>query len=174
MQKLFEKLVPNQAATIESLYQQGTEKERSLICAAVASMAEDCPTLLETNGTDWVLCVLHKAQKSPHTTVRIFEAVATLLASNWLFTGVTNLKPIGKHVECTLPTLPVVANNCLLSLSFFPGVIAAKHERYGAPAATFYAETGKSAFSATGYADIAESWDFWVTFLNEELASSIA
>lgn len=168
MKELLEKIFPdkNTVKTITSLYLDSDPEEQLLIRASIARAAEDSTAILHQSGTDWVLCVVCKAEKPLHSTLRVFQTVAKQLVSEkWYFQGLTNLT----EKECSVRPFPEIADDCLFGVSLFHEFLERKTNRTGAPSVQYYEKLGKFAFSSTGYEDIAEDWDFWVDFLQSEI-----
>lgn len=160
--KLFE---PTKAESIKDLYESGTSREQQLIRATIANTAEDSGAIFDSNGTDWVLCVLCKADKPLHSTSRVFEAVAKqLINQSWVFEGLIEIL----NNKCHIRDFKNVADDCLLGVSLFRKSLESKAHRYGAPNPEYYSNLGRFAFNTTGYEDIAQDWEFWTDFLQNE------
>lgn len=166
MKELLTKLFkPVEVERITHLYEEGTVREQQLIRSTVAQTAEDSGAIFEANGTDWVLCVLCKADKPLHSTSRIFEAVAKpLVKQSWTFEGFIEII----NNQCSIRNFNHLADDCLLGVSLFRKALERKTSRYGAPTPEYYSALGQFAFNTTGYEDIADDWEFWTDFLQTE------
>jgi hypothetical protein len=83
---------------------------------------------------------------------------------------------VHKHINTANP-LPymlddygiLLAEKCLVSLSFFLPALEARHKRKGAPSPSFYRKASKIMFSKFEHNDIAEHHEKWENFFSEML-----
>ena len=125
--------------------------------------------ILITDPDNWLLRVLYTANKTDVETYRVFKCLRRYFTDTRQYIGVTE-----EIVTYTLRFKPLtdLADDCLFSVAVFPGHIDHRHNRRGAPSVEFYSNTGKHAFSQTGYNCIAHRWSFWTQFINTHIASN--
>ena len=64
-----------QQTALETLYQDSDSKTQLLIRSTIAEALKDCPKILESHGSDWILCTLASYHKSDDDTARVFQGV---------------------------------------------------------------------------------------------------
>lgn len=58
-----------------SLYGDSTASEQMILRFTLAEALKDCPRILPSHGTDWILCTLAACKKSDEDTVRVFQGI---------------------------------------------------------------------------------------------------
>jgi hypothetical protein len=144
----------------ESLYTESDSSTQFLLRAQLAKSLKDCPRLLMSHGTDWILCALSTHNKSEEDTVRVFASVVRKL----------------HKIEFGLLTNSIqwretndVADSCLVGISFFRKRMELMNRR-GAPSVDYYMKAGSLAFQRLGYENIGTEFADWVDFIEDEFA----
>ena len=150
---------------IEDLYNNSSVKDQLLIRSSIAKAFEDCPRLIPSHATDWLLCVLCKFDKPEDDTMRILNSVHRYIRQPMSF-GLLD-EDLKKWKD-----IPHIADSCLVGLSFFKPRMEWMHHHRSAPSPDYYKEAGALAFKRSGFDDISEEFSGWIEFLNNELAYS--
>ena len=122
--------------------------------------------ILINDPDSWLLRKLYAADKSDVETYRVFKCLRRYFSDTRDFIGI--IEVINPTIMRFKP-LTDLADDCLFSVSVFPESIEHKHNYRGAPTLDFYSNTGKHAFSQTGYNCIAKHWSFWTKFINTKV-----
>lgn len=149
----------NQKA-LESLYSDSDSTTQLLIRSTIAEALKDCPKILESHGSDWVLCTLASFHKPEEDTMRVFQAIMSQLDKFEI--GLLNDK-------IQLRGMNEVANSCLVGLSFFRKYLETKHKFKALPSPDYYKKAGSTAFHRLGYENIGDEFDDWVVFIQNEM-----
>lgn len=149
---------PKQQA-FEKLYLDSDDNDRLLLRATVAEALKDCPRLLPSNGTDWILCTLSSYHKSEDDTLRVFQSLMRKLEriQFGLLTSDIKWKEMNE-----------MADDCLVGLSFFRKRIERMHQRTAAPSTDYYFKAGSLAFQRLGFDEISQDFQGWVSFIENE------
>jgi hypothetical protein len=149
---------PKQRA-FEMLYLDSDDQDRLLLRATIAEALKDCPRLLPSNGTDWILCTLSSYHKSNDDTLRVFQALMRKI----------------ERIQFGLLTADIkwkemndVADDCLVGLSFFRRRMELLHQKRAAPSPDYYREAGALAFKRLGFDEISNNFEGWVSFIEKE------
>ena len=146
-----------------SLYGSSTSSEQMLLRATLAEALKDCPRILPSHGTDWILCTLASYHKSEEDTARVFQAVMRKLdkISFGLLTEEIKWKEMND-----------VADDCLVGISFFRSWMERMHVRRSAPSVEYYKKAGELAFYRLGFESISEDFEGWIDFIEKELSTT--
>lgn len=148
--------------SLETLYSDSDSTTQLLIRSTIAEALKDCPRLLESHGSDWILCTLSSFHKSPDDTMRIYQSIMSHLDK--FSVGLLN----DKIQWCELNE---IADSCLVGLSFFRKYMEAKHKRKALPSPDYYREAGSTAFHRLGFDEIGAEFDGWVSFIEKEMTN---
>ena len=120
-------------------------------------------------GEDWILNTLYDANRTDIETYRVFQTLRRYIYDTRDFLGVIDvIKPgLVRFKPAT-----DVADDCFFSVTLFPQAIRSKARKYGSPGVRYYASAGKNAFSSTGYACVAQNWEFWKKYVREHFELS--
>jgi hypothetical protein len=149
---------PKQRA-FERLYLDSDDNDRLLMRATIAQALKDCPRLLPSNGTDWILCTLSSYHKSEDDTLRVFQALMRRLERIQFGLLTSDIKWKGMND---------MADDCLVGLSFFRERIERMHQRTAAPSTEYYMKAGSLAFQRLGFDEISQNFEGWVNFIENE------
>lgn len=141
------------------LYSVSTCKEQMLLRQSLAQALKDCPSIIPSHGTDWILCTLAQFDKSPDDTFRVLNAMVRCM-DGWthgMITDKIQMKPI---VE--------IADTCIVGVGIFREYFEFMHKRRAAPSVDYYTKLGALAFHRTGFDDIADDFLGWTEFLERE------
>jgi len=152
---------PNQKS-LEKLYSDSDSSTQLLIRSTVAEALKDCPSILESHGSDWVLCTLASFHKSEEDTMRVYQAIMSNLETFSI--GLLDEK-------IRLRSMSEVADSCLVGLSFFRKHLEYKHQYKALPSPSYWSRVGSVAFDRLGYETIGEEFDSWVVFINKEMTN---
>lgn len=120
-------------------------------------------------SSHWLLELLYKANKSDIETYRVYKTYERYFNDVRDFIGVT--ENINDKVIRFKP-LTDVADDCLFAVTFFKRAIRYKRDTRGAPGVRYYSNVGKNAFKMIGYPNISRNWDFWVSYVNNNIKMS--
>jgi len=148
--------------SLEELYSDSDSSTQLLIRSTVAESLKDCPKLIESHGSDWVLCTLASFHKSEEDTMRVYQAVMNNFDS-------FSIGLLDDNIQ--LRSMDVVADSCLIGLSFFKKYIERKCKYNGLPSPEYWSKVGSVAFCRVGYENIGEEFDSWVGFINKEMVN---
>lgn len=147
-----------------SLYGDSSAKEQMMLRSTLAEALKDCPKILPSHGTDWLLCTLASYHKSEEDTVRVFQGVIRKMD------GIT----FGLLTEeIKWKEMNEMADDCLVGLALFRSHMERLHQRRAAPSPTYYKQAGELAFRRLGYDSISSDFVGWTSFLEKELTTSI-
>lgn len=152
----------NNQRAFEKLYIDSEPKEQMLLRSTIAEALKDCPKLLTSHGSDWILCTLSSYHKSPDDTMRIYQGIMRNLEKFHfgLLTDDIKWKEMNK-----------VADSCLVGLAFFRKYLEAKHKHKALPSPEYYSKAGAVAFSRLGFDDIGENFIGWTDFISKEMTN---
>lgn len=159
------------AQTIKKLYLDETTTigQQLLIRGEVARDADSKEFILPEHGTDLILCILAKAHKSEHETLRIFQTMTRFVnGMGWSFEGLVHIEQRGGVQICRTKTFRDLADECLFAVALLREYLDRHCKRTGAPSADYYSKLGKLAFATTGFEDISSNWGFWTNYLEVE------
>lgn len=152
----------NQKA-FEKLYMDSDSKEQMLLRYTIAEALKDCPKILTSHGSDWILCTLASYKKSEDDTMRIYAGIMRNLEK--FHFGVLTEDIKWKEIND-------IADSCLVGLSFFRKYVELKHKLKALPSPDYYFDVGSAAFSRIGFENIGEDFSGWVNFLEREFTLS--
>jgi hypothetical protein len=145
---------------LESLYSDSDSATQLLIRSTIAEALKDCPKILESHGSDWILCTLSSFHKSSDDTMRVYQSIMSNLGHFSI--GLLDDKIQWREVN-------EIADSCLVGLSFFREYMEAKHRRRALPSTDYYREAGSAAFHKLGFDEISEEFNGWVSFIEKEM-----
>jgi hypothetical protein len=143
----------------ESLYSDSDSETQMLLRAQVAEHLKDCPRLLPSHGTDWILCTLANANKPEEDTVRVFNAV--IRKFNKIEFGLLTDKIQWREMND-------VADCCLVGIGFFRKRMERQHIQHAAPSVDYYMEAGSVAFKRLGFDRLGTEFEDWTNFIERE------
>lgn len=149
----------NQEAFVK-LYNDSESNVQLLMRSTIAEAFKDCPRILESHGSDWILCTLSSYHKGDNDTLRIFQALMNKFDSISFGMLTDDIK---------YRTTTDIADTCLVGLSFFRDKINSLHKRRAAPSADYYIKTGSLAFHRIGFDNIGDDFNGWVSFIQKEM-----
>ena len=149
----------NQKA-LETLYSDSDSATQLLIRSTIAEALKDCPRLLESHGSDWILCTLASFHKPEEDTMRVFQAIMTQFDK--FEVGLLDDKIQYRSIN-------EIADSCLVGLSFFSKYLETKHKYKALPSPEYYKKAGSVAFHRLGYDNIGDEFDSWVVFIRNEM-----
>lgn len=152
-----------QQTALETLYQDSDSKTQLLIRSTIAEALKDCPKILESHGSDWILCTLASYHKSDDDTARVFQGVMRMFNKMDFGLLTDNIK---------YKEMNAIADSCLVGLAFFRKRFEELHRRRAAPAVSYYRKTGSVAFQRLGYDEIGDNFNGWVDFIEKELTTT--
>ena len=151
---------PKQRA-FELLYMDSDDQDRLLLRATIAEALKDCPKLISSHGSDFVLCTLSQYNKNEEETMRIFQGIMRCL-NKISFGLLTN--------EIEWKDMNSIADESLVGISFFRRHIERMNRRRAAPSVEYYSRAGALAFHRLGYDTIGENFLGWTSFIEKEMA----
>jgi hypothetical protein len=144
----------------KSLYVNSESKDQLLLRSTIAEALKDCPKILKSHGSDWILCTLSSYHQSPEDTTRIYQGIMKHL-EHFSFGLLTD--------DIKWREMNDVADSCLVGLSFFKENINFKHKRKAAPSPEYYFKVGSVAFQRLGFDKIGSDFTGWVQFIQKEM-----
>ncbi len=147
---------------LESLYSDSDSSTQLLIRSTIAEALKDCPRLLESHGSDWVLCTLCSYHKPQDDTMRIYQSIMSHLDK--FSVGLLDDKIQWRELN-------EIADSCLVGLSFFRKFLEEKHKRKALPSPDYYREAGSAAFRRLGFDEIGAEFNGWVSFIEKEMTN---
>jgi hypothetical protein len=149
----------NKQKSFINFYAEATSKEQMLLRQSLAQALKDCPEVIPSHGTDWMLCTLAQYEKSQDDTTRVLNALVRCLRgwTHGMLTEKIQMKPI---VE--------IADTCIVGVGMFRDYFDYMHHRRSAPSVDYYTKLGVFAFHKTGFDDIADDFCGWTEFLEKE------
>lgn len=151
-----------QQRAFESLYTASEARDQMLLRATLAEALKDCPRILESHGSDWMLCTLASFNRSPDDTLRVFQAIMRHL--DHFSVGLLDDKIQWREMN-------EVADSCLVGLSFFYEHLHRNYKRRAAPSPDYYKQVGVIAFQRIGYDTISDEFDGWISFIKKEMTN---
>jgi len=143
----------------KSLYHESSYSDQILIRSSIAHALEDCPSMLESHGPDWMLCTLCKRERPSDETMRVFQSLLRFVYEPIdLYLIEVGNTPRFKPMED-------VADTCLIGVGLFKDYIANRSSRHGSPSPKWYADAGRLAFARSGHDDVAAEFDQWTGFI---------
>lgn len=114
----------------------------------------------------WLLQILYNANRNDADTYRLFLTLRRYIYDTRDFIGI-----VEQITPNTIRFKPVtdVADDCFYGVSLFQSYIDAKSTRRGSPSSGFYSRVGRRAFEHIGYPGIRRNWDFWVSYVQENI-----
>jgi len=146
--------------TFENLYVNSDLADQFLLRATLAASLKDCPKLLPSNGTDWILCTLCQFNKTEEDTARVFQSLMTMLFE------VRDIGVLNSKIE--IRPASEIADSCLVNIGLFKSKVEMMCKRRGAPSVEYYSHLGSLAFHQIGYDGIADDFNGWTDFLEKE------
>lgn len=146
-------------------FNNSSGEDRLLIRCQVARILEDNPTIIQSSGKEWILCVLSKFEKNENDTLRVFSSLCNCLR------GEFNHHVLDENIK--FKEVSTIADNCLVGLSFFKKRIISKHQTKSSPSVSYYRNLGIQSFCACGFERISQDFDDWVEFIETELSYNI-
>jgi len=148
--------------SLETLYSESDSHTQLLIRSTIAEALKDCPRLIASHGSDWVLCTLASFNKSEDDTMRVYQAIMNNFDNFSI--GLLDERIRYRSTE-------QIADSCLVGLAFFRKYLELKYQRKALPAPSYWSQVGSVAFSRLGYNRIGEEFDSWVVFINKEMTN---
>jgi hypothetical protein len=154
---------PTNQEAFEKLYLDSEPQEQMLLRSTIAEALKDCPRILTSHGSDWILCTLASYHKTEDDTMRVYSGIMRHLEdfSIGLLTDDIKWKEMNEIADC-----------CLVGVSFFGKYLEVKHKRKAAPSVEYYSQAGAIAFDKLGFETIAKDFSGWVNFLEREFTLS--
>lgn len=143
----------------EQVYVESDSSTQMLMRATLAEALKDCPRILTSHGTDWILCTLASHKKSEEDTIRVFSAIIRKI--NRIGFGLLTEKIEWREAND-------VADSCLVGIGFFREHMEQLHRYRGAPSVEYYMQAGSLAFQRLGYEKIGDEFEDWVGFIQNE------
>lgn len=153
---------PDNQKAFEKLYMDSEPKEQMLLRSTIAEALKDCPRILSSHGSDWILCTLASYHKPEDDTMRVYSGIMRHL-DDFHFGMLTN--------DIQWKEMNDIADSCLVGLSFFRKYIEAKHKRKALPSPEYYTKAGSVAFSRLGFEDIGDDFSGWIGFIEKEMTN---
>ena len=144
----------------KNLYIESDPKDQLLLRSVIAEALKDCPKILTSHGSDWILCTLSSYHQSPEDTSRVYQAIMKNLGKFSFGLLTDNIK---------WREMSDVADSCLVGLSFFKENIDYKHKHKAAPSSEYYSKIGSLAFQRLGFEKIGTGFNGWVQFIQKEM-----
>jgi len=148
--------------SLETLYSESDSHTQLLIRSTIAEALKDCPRLIESHGSDWVLCTLASFNKPEDDTMRVYQAIMSNFDS-------FSIGLLDEHIRLRSPEQ--VADSCLVGLAFFRRYLEFRHRLKALPSPSYWSRVGSVAFSRLGYNRISEDFDSWVVFISKEMTN---
>ena len=145
----------------EDLYSDADVPDQFLLRRTLAQALKDCPAVIPSHGTDWVLCMLTQYEKSEEDTVRVFQAVMKYVGKP-LAVGMVNEK-------IKMRSASDIADSCMVGIGLFREYLERMHQHRAAPSVDYYTQLGSVTFHKLGFDDIADNFCGWTEFLEKEL-----
>ena len=145
---------------LESLYSDSDSSTQLLIRSTIAEALKDCPSIIESHGSDWILCTLSSFHKSEDDTIRVYQAIMNQFDKFSVGLLDENIKWRETNE---------IADSCLVGLSFFRKCLEEKYKRKASPSPDYYRKAGSVAFHHLGYDDIGTEFNKWVFFIEKEM-----
>jgi len=148
--------------SIESLYNDSDSHTQLLIRATIAEALKDCPKLLESHGSDWILCTLASYNRPEEDTARAYQSIMRMLHKMefGILTDDIKWREINE-----------IADGCLVGLGFFRKRMEQMYNHRASPSPDYYRQTGSAAFNRLGFDDLGCNFSGWIRFIESELAT---
>ena len=143
----------------EDLYATADVREQFLLRSTLAQALQDCPKLIGSHGTDWILCTLTQHEREAEETIRVFRAIMNCLHkfSYGMLTEDIKFREINE-----------VADTCLVGVGFFRPHMEIRHKLKAAPSVDYYTKMGSLAYRRLGYDELGEHFEEWTEFIERE------
>ena len=153
---------PENQHAFEKLYVESDADEQLILRSTIAEAFKDCPKLLPSHGSDWILSTLASYHKSSDDTMRVFQSIMRNMDKFHfgLLTDDIKWKEMNDVADC-----------CLVGLSFFRNYIETKHKRKASPSADYYTKSGAVAFQRIGFEEIGKDFTGWINFVRKEMTN---
>jgi hypothetical protein len=153
----------SQRDKFEQLYLDSDSETQFLMRSSLAQALKDCPSIIPSHGTDWVLCTLTQYHKSEEDTIRVFQSVMRYLDKP-ISVGMLEIK----QKEIKMKAASEMADSCMVGLGLFREYFEVLHRRRAAPSVDYYIKLGSVSFHKLGFDEIADDFIGWVDFLERE------
>ncbi len=141
------------------LYSDASPKDQMLLRMTLAQALKDCPSIIPSHGTDWILCTLAQYEKSQDDTIRVLNAIVRCM-DGWTHGMLDDKIQMKPNAE--------IADTCIVGVGIFKDYFEYMHKRRAAPSIDYYTKLGALAFHRTGFDDIADDFLGWTEFLERE------
>lgn len=146
---------------LESLYSDSDSATQLLIRSTIAEALKDCPKILESHGSDWILCTLSSFHKSSDDTMRVYQSIMSNL-------GHFSIGLLDDGIKWK--NLDRISNECLIGVGFFRKYLEERCKRKASPSVEYYSQAGAIAFDRLGFDTIANDFLGWTSFIEKELS----
>ena len=146
-------------AAFEKLYSDSDVKDQFLLRASLAQSLKDCPKLVSSHGTDWILCTLTQHAREEEETVRVFQGIMKCL-NNFSYGMLTE--------EIKFRETNSVADTCLVGIGFFRDHMNRRHKMKAAPSVEYYSKMGALAYHRLGFDELGDHFNEWTEFIEKE------
>lgn len=153
----------NQIA-FKKLYENSDSKDQMLLRSTIVEALKDCPKILTSHGSDWVLSTLTSYKKSEDDTMRVYAAIMRNLEK-------FHFGLLADDDEIKWKEINDVADSCLVGLSFFRKNIELKHQVKASPSVDYYTQAGVIAFKRLGFDEIGKDFIGWTDFISKEMTN---
>lgn len=145
----------------KKLYLDSDIRDQFLLRSTLSQALQDCPKLIPSHGSDFILCVLASHHKSEDDTIRIYQSIMKI------FDGI-EFGLLTKDIKWK--DLNSIADESLIGISFFRKHIEKMNKRRASPSVEYYSEAGALAFHRLGFEEIAENFNGWTNYIEDQLA----
>lgn len=153
---------PENQHAFEKLYIDSDLKDQMLLRSTIIEAFKDCPKILPSHGSDWILGTLASFKQPEDDTMRVYSGIMKHLESFHFGLLTSDIKYKGMND---------VADCCLVGLSFFKKYIETKHQRKALPSPEYYSKAGSVAFQRLGFDDVGKNFDGWINFIQKEMTN---
>ena len=149
----------NKQKALESLYSDSDSTTQLLIRSTIAEALKDCPRILESHGSDWILCTLASHHSSENDTMRVYQSIMNKFDSFSIGLLTDEIK---------WREMNDIADECLIGVGFFRKYLEERHKRKASPSVEYYSQAGAVAFDRLGFETIAKGFSNWTSFIENE------
>ena len=146
-------------SAFEKLYSDSDVKDQFLLRSSLAQALKDCPKLIPSHGTDWILCSLAQHKRDEEETVRVFQGIMKCM-NHFSYGMLTE--------EIKWREMNSVADTCLVGIGFFREHMEHRHKRKAAPSVDYYSKMGALAYHRLGFDDLGDHFNDWTEFIEKE------